>query len=134
MESEFKASDEPTQQQIAQIKAQFPTRSLHRIELSPDLKEGVELDTLVFVMTGPNVGEYEKYVEDVHKANAITDPLDRTRALRSAVQRNALAQIRWPDRDRVMDLFANYPAMSMSFAGLLHSTAGSSYEVRSKKL
>jgi hypothetical protein len=120
---------EPTQEVIDRLKAQFSTRSLHRVDLTSDID-----DPIVLIMTGPNAAEYEKFVEDIQRASEQKNENDRMRSMRSAVQNNALAQIRWPERTEVVALFDRYPAMALGLAKQLHSSAGDAYEVRSKKL
>ena len=126
--------NEPSQEVIDRLKAQFSTRSLHRVEFSTAAGESTELDPVVLIMTGPSVVEYEKFLEDIDRASKVKDDLDKGKAYRTVVQNNALAQIKWPDRDEAIALFAQYPAISLNLAQQLHNTAGASFEVRSKKL
>lgn len=119
---------EPGQEVIDGLKAKFPNRSLHLVEAF----DGDE--SYHFVMTGPNREEYRKLTDELLSAKEAKDDRAKNDALRTAVERAALAMIRWPDRDVVQELFAAKPAMSANFAEELHKSAGSNFEVRSKKL
>ena len=120
---------EPSKEVIERLKVAHASRSLHRVDLTSNID-----DPIVLIMTGPSSVEYEKFVEDVQKASETKGDADRGKALRVAVQNNALAQIRWPERAEVIALFDKYPALSLGLAEQLHATAGASYEVRSRKL
>lgn len=120
---------EPTEADIKRIKAEFSNRSVHRVDLTCDSDESI-----VFIMTGPSVHEYDKFVEDVERAKGMKAGAEREKALRAAIQNNALAQIRWPERANVVALFEKYPILSVGLAEQLHNTAGASFEVRSKNL
>jgi hypothetical protein len=120
--------NELSSEKIEELKAKFPDRELHRIELV----DGNEASH-VLVMTGPNRDEYRKFVSDVQRASD-SKPADKLEAIRFAIEQNALAQIRWPDRDDVKALFSSLPAMVEKFADKLHETAGGTIELRSKKL
>ncbi len=126
--------NEPTQDVIDRLKAQHSTRSLHRVELATKAGSDTELDSVVLVMTGPSLAEYEKFLEDIERSRMVKEGIERERALRVAVQNNALAQIRWPERAEALALFDQYPALALGLANQLHNTAGASFEVRSKKL
>ena len=120
--------EEPSADIIASLKAKFPNRSLHAVEAS----DGE--DSFFFVMTGCNKDEYNKFTADLLSAKEAKDDKAKNEAIKSAVERTAVAMIRWPDRETIQDLFANKPAMSLNFAEELHRAAGSNFEVRSKKL
>lgn len=120
--------NEPSQNEIDKLKSQFSDRALAQVEATSDG------DSYAFIVTGPNKPEYDKFLHDIQAASALKSDEDKSRALRLAVEKAALAQIRWPDRAEVVALFEKYPAMSLSFAEELHKLAGASFEVRSKKL
>ncbi len=119
---------EPSKEVIDRIKAQFPDRALNLVELH----DGDE--SYHFVMTGPNKDEYKKYVSEMVAAREVKNDAEKNEKLTEAVERAALAMIRWPARDEVKALFESKPAMSSSFANHLHNMAGQNFEVRSKKL
>lgn len=119
---------EPSSEKIAELKSKFPDRELHSV----DFVDGSEVVSVV-VMTGPNREEYKKFVADIQRAGE-SKPADKLEAIRFAIEQNALAQIRWPDRDDVKALFARVPAAVEKFADKLHETAGGTIELRSKKL
>ena len=120
---------QPSQAEIDAIKASYPLRSVHLVELVSNSD-----DPVVFVMTGPSSAEYERFVEEVQAATTVKDEYQRSRNLRTVVQNAALAQIRWPSKDDARATFEMYPAMSVALAEQLHNSAGASYEVRAKKL
>lgn len=121
--------EEPSPEKIAEIKAKFPDRSLHLVEA----KAG-EDSVAFFVMTGPTRDEYKKFTDEAIKANDVKNESDKMAGLRGAIERAALAQIRWPDREECQKLFENKPAMVDGFAKELHEAAGSNVELRSRKL
>lgn len=119
---------EPTAEKIAQLKAQFPDRSLHLVEaVDGD-------DTTTFIMTGPLREEYQKYLEEVTKAGDAKSKIDSINQTRAALERAVLAQVRWPDREECKRIFEQRPAMIDQFFDTLQAAAGSNVEVRSKKL
>lgn len=120
--------DEPSKEVVDRLKAQYVARAINRVECT------IGDDTVMFVMTGPTPAEYERFTEEVELALAMKSVTERERATRSAVQRAALAQIQWPDRDAATETFVKYPALSGQLARTLHDSAGFSAEVRAKKL
>jgi hypothetical protein len=121
--------EEPSQEVIDGLKKQFPSRSLQRVDVTV-----IEDEDICLIMTGPSEAEYERFTESIQKALEIKAPPDRERAARVAIQNAALAQIRWPARDEMNELFARYPALVNTLAEQLHKSAGASAEVRAKKL
>ena len=119
---------EPSKEVIERLKAQFSDRSLHLVEI---VDEG---ESMHFVMTGPNKHEYKKFVDEVLGAKEKKTDAEMVDAVRSATERAALAQIRWPERAEVQDLFDRRPALVDSFRDEIHKAAGANAEVRSKKL
>lgn len=120
---------EPSAEVIQQLKSKYPDRELHQVEFGENGISEVEC----FVMTGPNRSEYQKFVDDITKAGNAKE-VDRGQAIRFAIEQNALAMIRWPERDEVKKLFDTYPAAIEKFADKLRETAGGTFELRSKKL
>lgn len=114
--------DAPSAEKIAAIKSQFPGRVIRLVELEDNG------ETYRFILTGPNAVEYKKYM-----AEMIANQADITKA-KEALERAALAQIRWPDRDAVKDLFDAHPAFPDQFGQQIHEAAGAGAEVRSKNL
>jgi len=120
--------EEPSADVISGLKSKFPNRALQLVEAV----DGDE--SYFFIMTGCNKDEYQKFNDDVMSAKDSKDDKSKAAAFRSAVERTAIAMIKWPDRETVEALFKEKPAMSMNFAEELHKAAGSNVEVRSKKL
>jgi hypothetical protein len=79
-----------------------------------------------FVMTSPNRDERKKYIGEMKAANNDSDKIE------SAIEKAALAQIRWPARDVVVELFNNRPGIILHFADELAKLDGTGAEVRSK--
>lgn len=127
---------QPSNEQISALKATFPDRSLHLVEaVVKDESSSTTDEVAVFVMTGPSRDEYKKFADEVFAAKDMKgSESDRIVATRGAIERAALAQIRWPARDVVQKLFEHKPAMVDGFADELHKAAGSNVELRSKKL
>jgi hypothetical protein len=120
---------EPTPEKIAEIKAKYPDRALELIEA----KDG-EDEIAHFVLTGPLREEYKKFSDEMLAAKDAKQESDKLASIRGAIERAALAQIRWPDRETVQALFNARPAMVDGFAEVLHKAAGSNVELRAKKL
>lgn len=119
---------DPTKELIDSLKATHSDRSLLLIEID---HEG---ETYKFLMTGPSDVEYRKFVGEVLDAKNKDKESEQLEAVRTACSRAALAQIRWPERSEVEALFKRFPAFPHRFREELHNAAGSSAEVRSKKL
>lgn len=122
------AADMPSQDAIDRIKAQSQDRALRLVEFTNEDAE------LAFVMTGPSRVEYQKYQEEVAAAIDKKGEKEKADAVRSATERAALAQIRWPERSEAQARFERFPAMVLKFVDVLHDMAGDSLEVRSKKI
>jgi hypothetical protein len=123
-ENESAATDpaQPSEHEIAQIKKRFPERDLSLVEL----KAGEH--SFAFVLTGPNRIEWKRYVDELRKASG--NVADAT----AAIERAAMAQIRWPDRDTVTAMFEKYPALGSNFAEAMSKLAVVEAEVTIKKL
>ena len=119
---------EPSKEIIERLKSEHTDRSLMQIEID---HEG---ETYYFLMTGPNEIEYKKFMTEVMDGKEKPKESEQMDAIRDATKRAALAQIRWPDRDQVKELFNRFPGMSSRFREKLHEAAATSAEVRSKKL
>ncbi len=113
---------EPSADKILAIKAQFPGRLLRQITLVEGSEE------THFLVTSPLAIEYKKYLEEILKAAG-----DHGK-LMDALAIAAKAQIRWPDRDVVNELFEKHPRWPEHFSEPLHDMAGANAEVRSKNL
>lgn len=118
----------PTPEQVAAVKAKFPERSLHHVEVE------IHGEVHHLLMTGPSAMEHRKFSEEGVAALAVTDQLERTYALRRAVFNAVRLQGRWPTREDIERLFEFHPEAIDSLHDILHSHAGASAEVRSKKL
>jgi len=123
---------EPSQDVIDKLKAQFPDRALRLVELHDPNASGDE--SLWFIMTGPNKGEYKKFCDEILAGRDAKGEAAKNEAIQSAVEKAALAQIRWPSRDEVKELFEARPALASAFPAELHAAAGQNFEVRAKKL
>jgi hypothetical protein len=112
----------PSASVIGQLKAQLPGRDLHRIEM----KAGENV--FVFVMTGPTRTEWKKYRDECTKGAGDFEKLEM------AIERAAMAQIRWPAREEVKDIFELNPGLIQHFAENLNKLAGAEVESTAKKL
>lgn len=119
---------EPSKEAIEKLKSEHTDRSLLHVEIDH------EEVTYHFLMTGPNDVEYKKFMTELLDAKDKAKESEQMDGVRDATKRAAMAQIRWPDRDAVKELFNRFPAMSSRFREKLHEAAGASSEVRSKKL
>lgn len=124
---------QPTDEKIAQLKAQYADRQLFLVEAVDGEGETEDL-SMVCVMTAPERGEYKMFVEAMFKAGDSTKGADKIWATRNAIEIAALAQIRWPSREECMTAFRLRPAMIDGFAEELKKAAGEQTIVRSKKL
>lgn len=80
-----------------------------------------------FVLTSPNRDEWRKYRTEINKAG------DDDIAIEGAIERAALAQIRFPERDEVKKIFDRKPGLILNFAPVLSRLAGMSAEAVEKK-
>lgn len=116
---------------IKHLKEKHPDRSLHQVEkYDPDDTS----TSYLFVMTGPTRDELDKFEQDILATKKVTDEHERKGAVRTAAEKGALAQIRWPERDEVKRIFNLHPEMIYSFAADLRRFAGDTFETRTKKL
>ncbi len=120
---------EPTAEVIEKLKAAHPDRALKSMSLSE--KDG---DEFCFVYTGPSRAEYEKYIGDMESITKLKSDSEKTLAVRDAMEKLSLQQIRWPDRQTVSDIFARYPMLAVTTGSEISKATGDSFEVRSKKL
>lgn len=112
----------PSQGDIDQVKSTHPLRSVHLVEVEDNG------ETHHFLVTGPVTEELNKFLKEIEEAK------NDQEKLRKAGENASLAQIRWPDRAEVKQLFSLKPLLSTHIAAKLTDFAGSSAEVRSKKL
>jgi hypothetical protein len=112
----------PSQDQIEAIKVKFPGRVLKLITLKQDDEE------THFIVTAPLRVEYRKYLDEMAAIKG-----DSNKIL-DAIAVAAVAQIRYPDRDTVLDLFDKHPRWPEHFAEHLHAMAGANAEVSAKNL
>lgn len=120
--------NEPGKEVIERLKSQHADRSLHLVTI---VEDG---DEIHFVMTGPTKLEYKKFTDEILGAKDKKNDAEMVDAVRTAVERAALAQIRWPDRSEVQAVFDRKPALVDSLRDEIHKAAGANAEVRSKKL
>ena len=107
---------------VDRIRAAFPDREVEGVEF-----EGAR-EPLFFVLTSPDRDEWKKYRGDMKRAGGDTDLLE------SAVEKCALAMIRWPERAEVVKQFNRRPGLIQGFAAALNRIAGVDLEAREKKL
>lgn len=79
-----------------------------------------------FVMTSPNREERRKYIGEMKSAGTDIEKIE------CAIEKAALAQIKWPEREQVKTLFEYHAGMIQNFADELAKLDGSGAEVRSK--
>lgn len=109
-------------EKLAALKATVPGRSWHEVTLVDGEQEHV------FIVTGPNREEFKKFVRETAEAR------DSTEKLREAIERAVLAQVRWPSREEVRELFDAHPVFPDKLGEKLHEFAGANVEVRAKNL
>lgn len=117
-------SDEIEQERTAakeQVVAKYPDRDVQAVVLKTGETEWF------FVLTSPNRDEWRKYRTELSKAG------DDDIAIEGAVERAALAQIRFPERDEVKKIFDRKPGLILNFASVLSRLAGLSAETLEKK-
>jgi hypothetical protein len=120
----------PTAEQIARLKQQHADRALHLVELQQPGEEEI----YYVVMGGANEDEYKKFSDDVMLARESTKESERNEKMRFAGKNAVLRQAVWPDREAVKDLLFRNPTFVTHLAEKIHDHAGSTAEVRSKKL
>lgn len=119
---------EPNKETIERVKSQHSDRSIH-------LTTATDGDDVYhFIMTGPNRAEYKKFYDELLGAKEKKTDAEMVEAVHIAVERAALAQIRWPERAEVQGLFDRKPGLVENFRDELHRLAGANAEVHSKKL
>jgi len=117
---------EPAKDTIEKVKVEHAERSVYHVEIDQDG------DTYHFLMTGPSEPEYKKFRSEILAAKG--SETEQTDLIDEAIKKAALAQIRWPARDAVVALFKHFPAIHHSFRNEIHKAAGTTAEVRAKKL
>ena len=114
------AAQVPEPSVIDAIKAEFPNRRVKRVVMDDDGEE------LVFVLTSPIREEWKKYRREM------TDAASDIEKMEGAIERAALAQIRWPLRPEVREIFENRPGIIQNFALEITKLAGAHAEVSAK--
>ncbi len=126
---------EPSQEVIAKLKAAHADRALKSMSLLEKDADGkCTGEEFTFIFTGPSKMEYEKYIGEMEAAGKLKSDLDKTLAVRDVMERLSLQQIRWPDRETVTGIFAQYPMLVLNTGREISNATGDSFEVRSKKL
>lgn len=113
-------TDGPDSSIIDPIKAQFPNRAVATVTMTVAGKD------FNFVMTSPNRDERKKYISEMKAAGNGIEKIE------TAIEKAALAMIRWPARDVVTEIFNNHSGMIQHFADELAKLDGSGAEVHSK--
>ena len=124
---------EPSDKDIEAVRAKYPDRALAHVTAQGDAEMGTD-EAYHFIMTGPSRVELEKYQQEIEEAGKQKSLLEKNRATTEACERAMLAQIRWPDRPTVEQVFTRYPNMPLQFTETLIGMAGDSFKVRAKKL
>lgn len=123
--------DAPSADQIKRLKEQHADRALHLIEL----KNPGDDEIYYVVMKGPTDDEYKLFVDDTlgagEKAKTNTE---KNNLLKDIGEKAVLRQAVWPSRDEVKALLFIHPAFVDKLADEIPKHAGTSAEVRSKKL
>ena len=115
------AKNAPPGDEIVQpIRDQHPSRAVAVVTLTV---AGADHH---FVMTSQNRIERKKYIADMKAAGSDSDKIE------SAIENASLAQIRWPDRPVVAQLFNDRPGIILHFAEEMAKLDGTGAEVRSK--
>lgn len=114
-------TDEQKKIAFEQARAQNPDREIEAVEFTVGSRE------YFFVVTSPNRGEWKRYKQEIAKAAGDID------ALESAIERAAIAQIRYPERDQAAKCFDISPGIVQTFAAVLNRLAGVDSEAREKK-
>jgi len=112
--------DDPTTAHMEPIKAQYPNRVVDSVEMKVGEK------SFHFILTSPTRDERKKYVQEMKAAGQDIEKIE------AAIEKAALAQIRWPDRPVVIEIFNNHSGLIQHFADELANLDGSGAEVRSK--
>lgn len=129
----------PSPEKIKELKALYPERSLHQVDLvdtrvDADGKKQDVGELFTMVMTGPSSDEHKKFTDEMLDAKDKKDEKERIAALRGAILRAVLGQTRWPAREEVQKFFEMHPEAVDDLSTTLREHAGSNAEVRSKKL
>jgi len=123
--------DAPSADTIKRLKDQHQDRQLHLVEL----KDADDDEVYFFIMSGPNDDEYKKFVDDTFDArDKAKNDVDKNERLRFVAKNAIMRQAVWPEREDVKALLFRRPGFVLALADKIHDHAGSSAEVRSKKL
>lgn len=122
--------DAPSEEQIKRLKEQHPGYALHLVEL----QEPGDEEMFCVVMKGANEDEYRKFTDDVMLAREAKTEAEKSEKMRFAGKQAVLRQAVWPDREAVKDLLFKHPQFVSHLGEKIHEHAGSTAEVRSKKL
>jgi hypothetical protein len=121
----------PSSADIARLKEEHQDRALHLVELK---SEGDE-EKYYLVMKGPTEDEYKIFVDDTFIArDKAKNDQDKSERMRLVATNVIIRQAVWPARQEIKDLLFKHPGFVMQVADKVHEHAGSSAEVRSKKL
>lgn len=113
--------ESPADEEVDKIKAQWKDREVRELEMSD------EYGDYSFIVTSPSKAEWSKYVQEMTNAKGDFDLGVK------AIERLALAQVKWPERAHVMQLFEKRPGMIQNFAEPLSELAGTGVKATIKK-
>lgn len=114
-------SDEQQAAEEAKVQAAHPEREVKAFVIEAGAK------ALFCVVTSPTRIEWTKYRADMAKAGSSDDQIE------AAIERAALAQIRYPERSEVERFFNAKPGVIPMFAKILSDLVGAGAEAREKK-
>lgn len=116
--------DAEVKKALEQVRASFPDREVEAVEFDM----GAGKPPLFFILTAPDRDEWKKFRSELRKSKNDDD------AAENAIERAALAMIRWPERTEVQRIFNRKPGMIGNFAEVISRLAGVDAEAREKKL
>lgn len=121
----------PSAEQVSRLKEQHSDRALHQVELKDDGDD----ETYYVVLKGPTDDEYKIFVDDTFMAREkAKNESDKHERLMLVATNAIMRQAVWPARDEIKDLLFKHPGFVDRIANKIPDHAGSSAEVRSKKL
>lgn len=123
--------EKPSEAQIKQLKEKYADRALHLVELK---NEGDD-EMYYVVMKGANDDEYKIFVDATFDAREkAKNDIDRNERM-AQVERNTIVMLTvWPEREELKKMLFDHPGFADKIAHEIPKHAGSSAEVRSKKL
>jgi hypothetical protein len=123
--------EEPSKELVDRLKAKLPDRQLHLVTIK---NEGDD-EEYHFIMTGANSDEYKLFIDQTFEAREkAKTTVERNEKLEEVALKAIQRQTVWPERDDLKALLFKMPGFVGKLADKITDHAGSSAEVRSKKL